>query len=346
MKEMKAFCEECGNDVCYIVSEVQMEGELRGERYIYTGKKARCADCGAVLEPREVKAYNLRALQNIHREKNRIISLDKILEIPGKYSIGKRPLSLLLGWGEQTFSRYCEGDLPTRQYSDILIRIYEEPNYYAELLEENKDKLKTPSTYEKSRKAVDKLLGIARKGESGIDQAAVYLMEQCGDITPLALQKALYYVQGFYYAFYQEFLFLEECEAWVNGPVYREIYTRYREYCFDPMKRNSLKADADLEGGRNKKKAEFSPPFSSAEKTILDSVIRNICCYSGMVLERFTHTEMPWLVSRGNLYTAAVSSRVIPKALIGDYFSAVKQKYNMINPNDIRMYIQDMLEQI
>ena len=29
----------------------------------------------------------------------------------------------------------------------------------------------------------------------------------------IALQKALYYIQGFYYAFYKEFLFAENCQA-------------------------------------------------------------------------------------------------------------------------------------
>jgi len=38
---------------------------------------------------------------------------------------------LLLGWGEQTFSRYCDGDLPTKQYSEILKKIYDDQHYYS-----------------------------------------------------------------------------------------------------------------------------------------------------------------------------------------------------------------------
>jgi len=66
--------------------------------------------------------------------------LEKILEIPQKYNIGKRPISLLLGWGEMTFTRYCDGDMPTKQYSDVLQRIYDDPAFYLSLLEENKGK--------------------------------------------------------------------------------------------------------------------------------------------------------------------------------------------------------------
>jgi hypothetical protein len=90
-------------------------------------------------------------LYDVYRQNNGIISLEKILEIPRKYNIGKRPLSLLLGWGEMTFSKYCEGDMPTKQYSNILLKIYDDPAYYKELLEKNKDNLKSslPAGYDR-----------------------------------------------------------------------------------------------------------------------------------------------------------------------------------------------------
>lgn len=162
----------------------------------------------------------MKALYDQYREKNDIVSLDVILKISEKYAIGKRPLSLLLGWGEQTFSRYCDGDMPTKQYSDILKRVYYDPGYYDEILEKNKANLKTTASYEKSKRAVAALHGAGVSEKTKIDLAIKYLLNQCEDITPLALQKALYYIQGFYYAFYKTFLFSEECRAWVHGPVY------------------------------------------------------------------------------------------------------------------------------
>lgn len=117
----------------------------------------------------------------------------------------------------------------------------------------------------------------------------------------------------------------------MHGPVYRDIYFRYRDYRFDPIEGNE----------------EFDDTvFSSSEKAILDSVIKNVCCYSGKVLEKFTHSEMPWLATRGDLPKTVAFSRIIPKKQIGDYFSAVKEKYNMINPNDIKDYTQTMFEQM
>ena len=273
----------------------------------------------------------LRALYDQYRKKHDIISLDELLKIPEKYAIGKRNLSLLLGWGEQTFSRYCDGDMPTKQYSDTLKQINNDPVYYDVLLEKNKQNLKTAKAYEKSKKAVGALLGAKEHGANKIDLSIEYLLCRCQDITPLALQKALYYVQGFYYAFYKTFLFPEECEAWIHGPVYRDIYYRYRDYRFDSIESSGGCDDSE---------------FSSSEKAVLDSVAKNICCYSGKVLEKFTHSESPWILARGELPENVSSNRTIQKDQIGNYFNAVKEKYNMINPNDIKKYAQTMFQQI
>lgn len=327
----KTFCEECRNDVEYTTASVPMTGTIKGKEYHYTGTEARCADCGSLVFVPEISDDNLRSLYNVFREENGIVSLDVICAIPEKYDIGKRPLSLLLGWGELTFSRYCDGDIPTRQYSDILQRIYNEPQFYSELLEANKANLKSQRTYEKTRRAVDALLSVDTPSNSKINTVIQYLLYQCEDITPLALQKALYYIQGFHFAFYRTFLFPEDCQAWTHGPVYRDIYFRYRDYRFDPIEKTTT-FDTSV--------------FSASEKAICDSVINNICCYSGKILERFTHNEAPWLTTRGDLPDSAPSDRIIEKSVIGAYFDAVKAKYNMVNPRDIKDYAQDMFQQL
>ena len=327
----KTFCEECRNDVEYTTASVPMTGTIKGKAYHYTGTEARCADCGNLVFVPEISDDNLRSLYNVFREENGIVSLDVICAIPEKYDIGKRPLSLLLGWGELTFSRYCDGDIPTRQYSDILQRIYNEPQFYSELLEANKANLKSQRTYEKTRRAVDALLSVGVPSNSKINTVIQYLLYQCEDITPLALQKALYYIQGFHFAFYRTFLFPEDCQAWTHGPVYRDIYFRYRDYRFDPIEKTTT-FDTSV--------------FSASEKAICDSVINNLCCYSGKILERFTHNEAPWLTTRGDLPDSAPSDRIIEKSVIGAYFDAVKAKYNMVNPRDIKDYAQDMFQQL
>lgn len=331
MNERKVFCEECRNDVTFTVMNKWMDGTIKGETYDYLGKAAHCIDCGSIIYVEEINDYNLKALYDKYRVKHGIVSLDTILKIPEKYAIGKRPISLLLGWGEQTFSRYCDGDVPTKQYSDILQKLHDEPRYYEQILEENKEKLKTEAAYKKSKKAIGALIGNNTQERAKINLAIEYLLNQCEDITPLSLQKALYYIQGFYYAFYKTFLFPEECEAWIHGPVYRDIYFRYRDYKFDPIEHHDAIDDT---------------VFSSSEMAILESVAKHICCYSGKILEKFTHSEAPWLSARGEHLETELSDKIISKEDIGYYFNSVKEKYNMINPNDIKAYAQAMFQQI
>ncbi|MBU3110994.1 type II toxin-antitoxin system antitoxin SocA domain-containing protein [Clostridium lacusfryxellense] len=332
MDNKNVFCEYCRKDVGYTQKEEYMSAELKGETYSYSGKTATCDECSNEIYVSEVNDYNLIQLYNEFRKQHDIISLEKILEIPRRYSIGKRPLSLLMGWGEQTFTRYCDGDMPTKQYSEILKKIYEDPNFYLSILEVNKGKLKSQSAYEKSRVATLSILKIDEISEtSKIDITINYLLCKCDDITPLALQKLLYYVQGFYYAFMNRFIFEENCEAWVHGPVYKNVYIKYREYCFDRIECDDLTDDITLSG---------------SEKTIIDSVIKNLSGYSGKTLEAFTHLETPWLVTRGDLPTSVNTDREIDRELIGSYFTDVKHKYNMLNPSDIAAYSKVMFEQI
>ena len=110
---------------------------------------------------------------------------------------------------------------------------------------------------------VEKLIRKHLNEKSRINMVIEYLLDQCEDVTPLALQKSLYYVQGFYYAFYNKFLFAEDCQAWAHGPAYLDVYYRYRDYKFDPIECNAEIDDS---------------VFTSLEIVILDSIAKNISC--------------------------------------------------------------------
>ena len=361
----KTFCEECRDEVEYSTKSVPMTASIKGKQYSYTGTEAHCKECGSYVYVPEIIDANLRSLYDEYRKENNIIPLDEINEIPTKYSIGKRPLSLLLGWGEQTFSRFADGDIPSKQYSDILQHIYNNPEYYLHLLISNKNNLKSALSYEKSYKATQKLLlksnnsssnndSINTDSSSKINDVIQYLLVKCEDITPLALQKSLYYIQGFHFAFYKSFLFIDDCQAWVHGPVYKDVYLRYKDYTFTPIDSptteiSEIKSSEKLADYKHAQKsdltrltAELTTTLSATEKAVCDSVIENLCCYSGKELERFTHHEEPWILTRGNLKADDSSDKIISKNIIGEYFTKIKEKYNMINPDDIRQYAKDM----
>lgn len=55
-------------------------------------------------------------------------------------------------------------------------------------------------------------------------------------ITPLKLQKLVYYAQALSHPFNNRFLFEEDFEAWVHGPVSPELYYKYKEYRSNEIK--------------------------------------------------------------------------------------------------------------
>ena len=84
-------------------------------------------------------------------EQESTISTEEVKCILLDYNIGKKPLAKLLGWGETTIIRYIEGDIPTCEYSQKLLQIKEDPNYYYDILLKNQDKLTTVA-FKKSKK--------------------------------------------------------------------------------------------------------------------------------------------------------------------------------------------------
>lgn len=325
MKTKSVFCEKCREYTTFKVKEQETVHKLKDTNVEFVEKVATCSSCGCEVYVDELNDANLENIYARYRKINNIISLEKIKQIPEMYNIGKRPLSLILGWGEQTFTRYFDGYIPSQMYSKILKNIYEDPYAFLTILEENKGQI-SKVAYEKSRKATECLL---YRDSISIDAVANYILCQCNDITPLALQKALYYAQGFYFALFNAFLLKENCEAWAHGPVYRCVYNTYSNYKYDAID-TVVPVDTTL--------------FTPNQKLILDCVVKYFCCYSGKVLEDFTRKETPWSKTRGNLPDIAASKKVIKKTLICEYFKNVKKKYNMLTPNDISAYAVDMFQ--
>ncbi len=328
---MKGFCEKCRDTVEYTVKMVDKEKTIKGRTTKYVGKAAYCDKCKEEIFIPEVRDFNLRALDVSYREAENLIKVEDIEKVLEKYDIGKRPLSLLLGWGEGTLTRYIDGDTPTKPYSDILKRILEDRNYYQDILEKNKGNI-SPVAFRKSMEAVEGINTATGNEISKIESAVKYLLMQTSEITPLALQKLLYFAQGFQKAFTDAFMFEEDCEAWVHGPVYRNVYNKYNGYGYNPIEEKELSHE-----GIN---------LTEDEKELLDHIVSYFGCYSGKILENMTHSEEPWRVARRGLGDWENSDRVIEKIEIESYFNSVKEKYKMLNLTDIKDYSQDLFSKL
>ena len=328
---MKSFCENCRDMVNYRIKAISKKKTDKGKAIHYIGKEAYCEVCKEEIFVSEIRDDNLLRLDAAYREAEGLILVTDIVKILEKYDIGKRPLSLLLGWGEGTLTRYVDGDTPSKPYSDILKRILVDKAYYLDLLKQNSERI-SEVAYRKSLTATEKTTLTDESDISKLESAVRYLLLMTSEITPLALQKLLYFAQGFKKAFSDIFMFEEACEAWAHGPVYRDVYHKYKEYGYNPIEEYDLTYENIY--------------LTDDEKDLIDHIILYFGCYSGKILENMTHSEEPWRAARRGLVDGERSERVIEKQDIDAYFTNVKEKYKMLNYADIKDYSRDLFSKI
>ena len=178
--------------------------------------------------------YNSRkskAKIEAYKRKMGLITLKEISEILEKYDIGKEILADIAGFGKVTIKRYYDGVIPSREYSDILLKILCEEDYFMGFVEENKEKLREVAY----RKIVSRYEKLAEISSSKVEQIANYIITHLGEVTPLALEKLLAFSNGVNYALNGEQLIWEESQAWAHGPVYPQIYNKYKRYGYKPI---------------------------------------------------------------------------------------------------------------
>lgn len=246
------------------------------------------------------------------------------------YKIGKAPLSLALGFGEVTISRYLEGQIPSKEYSDVVKTALTSPAYMKQKLIENRDKL-TDTAYRKTMAAADSiecLFSVSHK----MLRVIAYVFKKLEEVTPLMLQKLLYFIQGVYLALYGKPIFVEDCRAWIHGPVYPEVYDLFRDFKYNPIDDARF---ALLEGTED--------ALTDDEKKVIDLVVNTFGMYGGKVLEKITHNETPWIEARKGYGESIPSNELLSKDRIMKYYIAVNQEYDIATETGLRAYINDML---
>lgn len=331
---MKVICEECRDYVDYKIEEKNVTKTIKGQTIDTIIQEAHCNFCEGLVYVKELADKNLTQLQIDYRKQLSLITIEEIEYILSKYDIGKRPLSILLDWGEVTITRYLDGSIPTKQYSDVLIKLKDNPDEMLSILNKNQSKI-SELAYKKCLSRIEKMNGkdSVRKSvaEVKIDQIIAYILYLSEDITPLALQKILYYCQGFYKTFAGIELFTDTCEAWIHGPVYPKVYSQYKKNGYNVIEKEIDPNNINL---------------SKLEKELIQQIVNHFGCYSGKVLEKMTHAEQPWRETRLFLDDHVASKEIISKDAIYNYFSEIKKKYNMINLEDIKDYAIDLFSKV
>lgn len=324
------FCIECREETPCRIQRGFRTKCIRDKEYEFEISEAVCEKCGAPVSFAGLMDRNAQEIDKQYRAQEGIISIADIYNLMSVYRIGKAPLSLAFGFGEITLTRYLNGQVPSKEYSGIMQKALESPAFMLEKLNENKEKI-GETAYKKAVNAVKELEPIFALSEKMISVIS-YIFKRAGEITPLALQKMLYYVQGIYMVLYGNELFAEDCEAWVHGPVFRNVYEVFKGFKYNPID------DSRFAMLQNRFRE-----LSDREIYVVDLIVDSFGMYSGKTLETITHEETPWKEARVNCLPGESSNEVIPKASIRNYFREVSEKYDIKKVSGINQYINSWL---
>lgn len=324
------FCTSCRKETSYKMRKKIVPKVIKDKTYEFEIAIAVCEECGKEMDIPGLLDTNIKSIDEQYRQAEGLINVDDIQKIMDIYNIGKAPLSIALGFGEITITRYLSGQMPSKEYSDIIKNALSSPDYMIKLINENARKM-GETAYKKAIKAAEEIASLFCVSDKMLLTIS-YIFEQMKEVTPLALQKILYFIQGIYMVLFDKPLYKEDCMAWVHGPVYEEVYALFKDFKYNPIEDDRF--------------AIFKDRFeelSENEKKVIDLVINTFGKYSGKVLEKITHEELPWKNARAGYETLEPSREVISKDEMRKYFIGVVERYGVDTEEKLNRYIQSYL---
>lgn len=139
-------------------------------------------------------------------------------------------------------------------------------------------------------------------------------------ISPLKLQKILYYIQAWHIAKFDKApLFDELPEAWVNGPVYRSVYDLLKPKFF---RNDSIERKIEKSVGQDFDDALGDLDLTEEQKSVLNSVLKFYCPKDNGTLVLKTHSDDPWNEAREGLGPFERSTNHISVDSMYNFYSA------------------------
>lgn len=134
---------------------------------------------------------------------------------------------------------------------------------------------------------------------------AQYILQQMGPMSAIKLQKLVYYCQAWYLAWNKgNPLFKEQIEAWINGPVVRELYNEHRG--------QSLVQSLNSGNSEN---------LTIAQKCNIQTILSFYGEKSSSWLILRSHQEKPWQKAREGLGPMQASTNIVLPEIITAFYN-------------------------
>ncbi|WP_034445820.1 type II toxin-antitoxin system antitoxin SocA domain-containing protein [Butyrivibrio sp. AE2032] len=321
----KVICTDCGSLQLYEIHTERCDREWNGIKCTYNKRIAVCCRCGKRVTVPGLDDLNETEFESKCREENDYIQISEIQDIIEKYDVDKRPLSKVLGLGEHTIENYLKGQLPSKRYSDMLRRVLASYTFMKEYYEKNQDKLNKLAVQRIGKKI--EYYSYINSSDTTIEAVALYILNSKYEITNMSLQKLLYYIEAFVQVQLNKRIFDNRCEAWIYGPVFPEIYEKYKSFG-----KSQIIID----------KVDMTDMLDGEVRGVIDFVLDHFAIYNGVTLKDLSHAEAPWINAHSGYGEKEHCTERITHEAITDYFMSVNKKYDLSSGDGVRQYIDSL----
>lgn len=143
------------------------------------------------------------------------------------------------------------------------------------------------------------------------------------DVTPMKLQKLLYYAHGWFLALHDQPLLDRSIEAWQFGPVVSPVYHEFKEFGNRPIPRLAYKWEGFGYAEPEPIELPSSPEYGGVRE-FLRELWEVYGPYSAVALMNDTHKPgTPWKQVFDQHHGAIPPNVVIPDGIIKAYFKQV-----------------------
>ena len=142
-----------------------------------------------------------------------------------------------------------------------------------------------------------------------IFDVAAYILERCGSMSAMKLQKLCYYSQAWSLVWDDEELFREPIEAWINGPVIPALYSQHRGIF--KIKPGMIKGNISS--------------LREHQKETINAVCDAYFKYNAQQLSDLTHSEQPYMNARKGLMPSERGHNEISLADMAEYYSSISE---------------------
>lgn len=117
---MKTYCFNCSQWEEYNIVTQMERLDFKGIEVLVEQKHAFCSNCKEELFPDEIVDENTNNAHDAYRSAIGSITVAEMQAILSKYNTKPKPLSQLLGWGENTIERQMKHSIPDKEHADEL----------------------------------------------------------------------------------------------------------------------------------------------------------------------------------------------------------------------------------